>query len=98
MQEPNIYKNFTGALDLSNVLGAFYDLCVQTGVLTLAAANGVAGGTAIIPIQANGSAINIPGTWIQYGGDAISTTVGQVNHLTVLYKDANTIYYTNKVV
>lgn len=98
MAEPNIYSKFTGALDLSNVLGSFYNLCVQAGALTLAAANGVAGGTAIIPIQSDGSAINIPVAWIQYGGDAISTTAGQVNHLTVMYKDAATIYYSNKVV
>lgn len=100
MQTNTIIQKFSGAFPCNDTDGSilsdnFYE---QTGALTLSVSNGVPGGNALIPIKANGSAINVPGAWIKYGGDDISTVAGDVNHLMVLYKDADTIYYTNKVI
>lgn len=98
MRRVTIIEQFSGPLDLSNPLGAMYLEHTQTGVLTLSESNGQAGGCALIPIVASGDAINLPVAWIKYGGDDISVVAGETNHLTVVYKDEDTIYWSNKVV
>lgn len=95
---PEVEQRFVGIVSLINPMGTYYSRYTQTGVLTLSAGACVPGGMAAITIEANGDAINVPEGWILYGGDAISTNDGEENHLSFLYKDADTIYYTNKVV
>ena len=95
---PEQQEVFTGILDLSNPSGTLYPDYTQTGALTLSVGSSEPGGWAVAKITANGSAINIPGAWIQFGGDSISTTASQVNHLHIFYKDSSTVYYTNKVI
>jgi hypothetical protein len=96
--KPVIFSSFSGALNLGNQEGTLYNNHTQTGALTLSASNGSPGGWALVPILANGDAINIPGAWIKYGGDDISIVNGQTNHFQAFFKDETTIYYTNKVV
>jgi hypothetical protein len=91
-------SNFTGALNLGNHAGTLYKDHAQTGAITLVGSGGSPGGWAFIKITANGDAINVPVAWIKYGGDDISIVAAAVNHVQVFYKDADTIYYTNKVV
>lgn len=90
---------FSGVLDLSSVGGKLHDDHVQTGAITLSVGpNAVPGGWDLIAITANGSAINVPAGWVLYGGDTISTVSGNVNHIQVYYKNANRVYYSNRVV
>lgn len=90
---------FAGALNLGNPAGTFYKTHNQTGALTLGVAGApTRGGWAQIVIIANTSAINVPAAWIKFGGDDISTTNAAANHLCVMFRDDDTIYYTNKVV
>lgn len=97
-KEADFISAFTGSLSLSNVLGTSYATHQQSGDLTItAAANQVINGTATIPIIADGNDINIDPSWIQIGGDAISTTPGDVNHLIVTFTGQQ-YYYANKVV
>lgn len=93
-----ISKPFDGRFDLSNPRGTMYGKMTQTKNLGFVAIGGVPGGWALVTIVANGDAINVPATWLLYGGDAISIVAGNTNHIQVFYKDADTIYYTNKVV
>lgn len=98
MNKPKIMSQFSGALNLGDAEGTLYHEHAQTGAITLAVANGSPGGWALVPIMANGDAINVPAAWIQWGGDAISIVATDVNHVSVFYKDADNVYYTNKVV
>jgi hypothetical protein len=95
---PEVEQRFIGILSLINPLGTLYTDYTQTGVLTITAGATNPGGYATIKIIANGDAINLPATWIKYAGDDISIDAADENHLQVYYKDADTIYYTNKVV
>lgn len=97
MSKPKIMSQFSGALNLGDPEGTLYLQHQQSGAITLSVANGSPGGWALVPIVADGNAINVPAAWILYGGDAISIVVDDVNHIQVFYKDADTIYYTNKV-
>lgn len=91
-------EKFSGAFNLGNPMGTIYDKHIQTAVLTLSVAGlAVPGGTAQIIIESSGDAINVPGSWIKFGGDDISIVAGEENHLAIWYRDADTIYYTNKV-
>lgn len=85
-------------LDLSNPNGTLYDVVTQASTIAISVGGATPGGWALVPIVANGSPITIPGNWIHYGGDILSTTLNNVNHLQVFYKDANAVYYTNKIV
>jgi hypothetical protein len=99
MDQVTRLPNFSGAFFLGNPKGCLYDDHVQTGVLTFGVGgnSSTPGGWAMIVIAANGSAINIPGAWVKYGGDDISPVNGNSNHFQVFYKENGRIYYTNKV-
>lgn len=89
---------FKGVLDLSKGAGTLYGNYSQTGALVISIGEVIEGGWALVPIISNGNAITIPPTWIFWGGDPISLISNDRNHLQVFYKDANTIYWSNKVV
>lgn len=70
---------------------------VQTGAITFSEGpNAVVGGCDRIKITANGSAINVPGGWVNVGSAPISTTNGDVNRIIVT-KSASEIQYAVKV-
>jgi hypothetical protein len=95
---PVIATIFSGALNLGNTEGTLYNAHTQAGAITLAVGGTpTPGGWAFITIAADGSAINVPGAWVKYGGDDISVVAGTTNHLQVFYKDGDSVYYTNKV-
>lgn len=97
MVKASFQEIFTGAVSLSNALGTSYATHNQSGALTLSASgNKVVNGCATVPIVANGSAINVDAEWLLIGGDEISTTPGDTNHLIITYTGQN-IYYANKV-
>jgi len=85
-------------LEMGNITGELYDNYNQKSVITLAISNPIPGGWSLISIVANGSAITIPSTWIKSGGDDVSIVDGTTNHLSVFYKDSDTIFYTNTTV
>ena len=97
MDKPTIIKTFTGGLDMSNVLGAFYEPHIQAANISFTLANAVPGGRANISIVADGAhTITIPAGWIKLGGNNIGTVAGQINHLKVVYCSADKILYYNK--
>jgi hypothetical protein len=89
--------NGTLTLSLDNYAGTLYDKITQDQAILVSIMNPTPAGWALISIVANGSAITIPSSWKKWGGEDISTTSGQTNHLSVFYKDADNIYYTNMV-
>ena len=70
---------------------------VQSRALTLAVGgSAIVGGGDCVKITANGSAITVPGAWINVGGDSISIVNGAINRITVM-KTVSEIWYTVKV-
>ena len=89
---------FSGEFALSNaVRGGEYTPLTQTGALTLSAGvNAVNGGIDTVKITANGSAITVPGGWINIGSDSISVVNGAVNRIMVRQYQSE-IWYAIKV-
>lgn len=94
---PTKVHAFKGKLDLSRSM-TIYEKWIQEGPVVFDIEKASIGGSALLVIIANGSAINIPSNWIFYGGDDISVVNGDENHISVFYKDEDTIYYSNKVI
>ena len=89
---------FSGAFSLNNATrGGEYVPLTQTGALTLSAGvNAVNGGIDTVKITANGSAITVPGGWINIGSDSISVVNGAVNRIMVRQYQSE-IWYAIKV-
>lgn len=88
---------FSGTFALDALGGNFYNDLTQVGALTFAAGgSAIVGGSDCVKITANGSAITIPGTFINVGGESISIVNGAINRITVM-KTASEIWYTVKV-
>lgn len=89
---------FSGAFALSNATrGGEYTPLAQSGALTLSVgASAVTGGVDSVKITSNGSAITVPGGWINIGSDSISVVNGAVNRIMVRQYQ-NEIWYTVKV-
>lgn len=89
--------SFSGTFALDSLGGNFYNDLTQVGALTFAAGgSAIVGGSDCVKITANGSAITIPGTFINVGGESISIVNGAINRITVM-KTASEIWYTVKV-
>ena len=89
---------FNGEISLQYPEGVIYPNHTQTAALTFSVGpHPEIGGTAMIYIVADGSAITVPGSWVLYG-DAISTTVGDTNIIVVSYMGLNKVHYSNKVI
>jgi hypothetical protein len=89
--------SFSGTFALDALGGNFYNDLTQVGALTFAAGgSAIVGGSDCVKITANGSAITIPGTFINVGGESISIVNGAINRITVM-KTASEIWYTVKV-
>lgn len=88
---------FSGTFALDALGGNFYNDLTQSGALPLAVGgSAIVGGSDCVKITANGSAITVPGAWINVGGDAISTTNGAINRIIVT-KTVSEIWFTVKV-
>lgn len=88
---------FDGTFALDKLGGNFYNDLAQSGALTLAVGgSAIVGGGDCVKITANGSAITVPGAWINVGGDSISIVNGAINRITVM-KTVSEIWYTVKV-
>jgi len=90
--------NGTLTLSLDNYAGTLYDKITQDQAILVSIMNPTPAGWALITIIANGSAITLPSDWIKSGGDDVSIVDGTTNHLSVFYKDSDTIFYTNTTV
>ena len=89
--------SFSGTFALDSLGGNFYNDLTQVGALTFTAGgSAIVGGSDCVKITANGSAITIPGTFINVGGESISIVNGAINRITVI-KTASEIWYTVKV-
>ncbi|HMV91522.1 MAG TPA: hypothetical protein PJ995_21515 [Cyclobacteriaceae bacterium] len=92
-----ILQKFSGPLALNCESGTTYLTHNQSGAITFSSTrNQQINGWALVPIVADGSAINIPSDWIKYGGDNIDITAGVTNHFMAIYTGERT-YWTNKV-
>lgn len=88
---------FTGEFILNNPLGCFWEPLTQTGAIALSESSySEIGGCDNVRITANGSAITVPGSWVNMGTDSISTTAAAINDITVI-KKADRIEYIVKV-
>lgn len=88
---------FTGEFLLTNPLGTIWNDLVQTGALVLSVStHAIVGGVDEIKITANGSAITVPGSWVNIGSDNISIVASDVNRIMVT-KSASEIQYVVKV-
>ena len=90
---------FTGEICLQYTEGVIYPDHTQTAAITLSVGpNPEVGGSAMIYIIANGDAITVPSDWVKISGNAINTTAGYTNILTVIYMGVGKIHYANTAV
>lgn len=87
---------FSGTIDLSKKGGTYYADYTQSGVINFAEGTTTVGGLAVLNITANGSAINLVGSWRNVGSETISTTNGAVNRIMWLRVN-NETWYSVKV-
>ncbi len=88
---------FSGAFALTSGIGGEYTPLTQTGALTFSVGgSAVNGGIDSVKITANGSAITVPGGWINIGSDTISIVNGAINRIMVRQYQ-NEIWYSVKV-
>ena len=100
LEDLNIIERgvFSGEFALTSAIGGEYTPLTQTGALTLSiGAGAVNGGIDSAKITANGSAITVPGSWINVGSDTISIVNGAVNRI-VVRRYQGEIWYSVKVI
>lgn len=91
-------EDFDGVFKLDNTTpGRSYNPLVQTGAIALSEGpNAQVGAVDTVKITANGSAITVPGAWVNVGTDSITITNGTVNRIMVC-KLVDEIQYKVKV-
>ncbi len=89
---------FSGAFGFKNTKGTIVQGEFSFNGTLSVGPSPVPGAWEFVTMVGNGSAINLPASFIKYGGDDISTTLGAKNHFQAFYAEDNKIFWTNKVV